>query len=157
MKRAGPGRLADGCSPSGYYARTWHSVAWMTRVAQGGAMPCSVHALQHYRRCHPWPDNKSDVPLSGHHVGRLRPRLDCCTRRNAQSAAIHMRTSAGQLCANARYITCRTSLGERFVRGLSLLSVQLAKRYRRSRATPGEVPGMCDVPAVSRDERESHR
>ena len=42
------------------------------------------------------------------------------------SAAIHMRTSAGQLCANARYITCRTSIGERFVRGLSLLSVQLA-------------------------------
>ena len=31
------------------------------------------------------------------------------------------------------------------------------KRYRRSRATPGEVPGMCDVPAVSPDERESRR
>ena len=31
------------------------------------------------------------------------------------------------------------------------------KRYRRSRATPGEVPGMCDVPAVAPDERESHR
>ena len=31
------------------------------------------------------------------------------------------------------------------------------KRYRRTRATPGEVPGMCDVPAVSPDERESRR